>query len=393
MIDTPFTPDIVRGAAELEQTPRGVRIHRLPSWARRQFPDPQLLDREAQPSGVRVAVRTTATRIELVTHPSHTSFRGTERPRGRIDVFVDGELRLEDELTGGDATVIDPANGSVQQISGPAQSTVVDGLPATSKTVEFFLPHNEGLELVGLSSDAPLHPVESAKPRWVHHGSSISQGSNAASPSAIWPALAARRGGVELRNLGFGGSCFIDPFVARVIRDEPAECISLKFGINTVNLDAMRVRTLVPAIHGFLDTIRDGHPTTPLLVISPIFCGIHEDTAGPGGIDPASVGTDQMKFTATGTPGDEALGRLTLQVIRREMRSLMERRSEDAQLFFLDGLELYGEADAAAAPLPDNLHPDTATHRLIGERFADHVFAASGPFGAVARPSQVAPGQ
>jgi phospholipase/lecithinase/hemolysin len=33
-------------------------------------------------------------------------------------------------------------------------------------------------------------------------------------------------------------------------------------------------------------------------------------------------------------------------------------------------LTLYGPADEATHPLPDQLHPDTATHRLIGERFA-----------------------
>ncbi|HEY7198662.1 MAG TPA: lipase, partial [Candidatus Dormibacteraeota bacterium] len=35
-----------------------------------------------------------------------------------------------------------------------------------------------------------------------------------------------------------------------------------------------------------------------------------------------------------------------------------------------DGLELYGPADADELPMPDGLHPDTAAHRRIGERFA-----------------------
>ena len=37
---------------------------------------------------------------------------------------------------------------------------------------------------------------------------------------------------------------------------------------------------------------------------------------------------------------------------------------------YVDGRELYGELDAEALPLPDGLHPDTAAHRLVGERFA-----------------------
>src|SRR6266704_1813796 len=108
-------------------------------------------------------------------------------------------------------------------------------------------------------------------PVWLRHGSSISQGSNATTPARTWPAVAARLAGAELRNLGIGGSALADPFTARVMRDAPADLVSVKLGINVVNLDSMRLRSFVPAVHGFLDTIRDGHPTTPLVIISPIF--------------------------------------------------------------------------------------------------------------------------
>ena len=39
---------------------------------------------------------------------------------------------------------------------------------------------------------------------------------------------------------------------------------------------------------------------------------------------------------------------------------------------------LYGAADAQELPLPDNLHPDAATHRRIGERFAQLAFKKQG---------------
>lgn len=116
---------------------------------------------------------------------------------------------------------------------------------------------------------------------WLHHGSSISHGSDAASPTRIWPAVAARLGGVELINLGLAGSALLDPFTARAVRDTPADLISLKIGINIVNHDVMRLRAFGPAVHGFLDTVREGHPQTPLLVVSPILCPLHEDTPGP----------------------------------------------------------------------------------------------------------------
>ncbi|MBU2663819.1 lipase [Actinoplanes bogorensis] len=357
---------LIRGAAELETTERGLRPHRLPSWVRQQFPDGQLLAMEAQPSGVRVALDTAATTVSLVLHSTRMSYVGAERPRGRVDVLVNGSPELSDELTGGDRLEIDLSTGQTTMHPGAAHSTTVAGLSSGPKRVEFWLPHNESVELVDVRADAPVTPVTESAPQWVHYGSSISQGSNALAPSEIWPAVAARRAGLELRNLGFGGSAMVDPFAARVIRDAPADVISVKLGINVVNLDAMHRRIFVPLVHGFLDTIRDGHPETPLLLVSPVFCGIHEDTPGPGAFDPASFGTGQIKFIATGDPAGD---HLTLRKIRAEMRELAERR-DDKNLHYVDGLDLFGEADAAELPLPDALHPGPEAHRLIGTRFA-----------------------
>lgn len=382
MITTPIAETLVRGIAELEPTDRGVRPHRIPAWAREQYPDAQLLAMESQPSGGRIVLQTTATRVELLTHPTRITYRGVNRPRGSIDVVIDGALVCRDALDGGDYVEVDLGTGVSTFHAGPAHTTVIDGMPAGDKLVELWLPHNEALELCSLRSDAPVVPDESDKPVWLHHGSSISHGSNAATPTEIWPVVAARRAGVELHNLGLGGSALVDPFLARVIRDTPADVISVKLGINVVNLDLMRLRAFIPAVHGFLDTIRDGHPDTPLLVVSPIFCGIHEHTPGPGAFDPEPFATGNVRFIATGNPEDVAHGALTLEVIRRELRAIVEQRAEDPNLYFLDGIELYGETDAIALPLPDALHPDTATHQLIGERFASYAFATRGPFGA-----------
>jgi hypothetical protein len=383
MITTILNTEFVDGVAELEPVDRGLRPHRLPRNVRERDADPQLSLMEAQPSGARVAVVTDARRIELEVHATRVSYRMMPRARGAIDVVIDGAHFQSYPLTGGDALELDVATGTGSTTAGGIDSIVLDELAPGRKTVEFWLPHNEAVDLVGLRSDAPLEPAPRSGPLWVHHGSSISQGSNAAHPTGIWPVIAARRAGARLHSLGFGGSALVDPFLARVIRDAPADVISVKLGINVVNLDAMRLRSFVPAVHGFLDTIRDGHPATPLLLVSPLFCGIHEETPGPGSIDVASIGTDAVQFTATGTRGDTAQGRLTLQVIRDALAEVIGARRDDPHLHYLDGLELYGAADAEDHPLPDALHPDGETHRLIGTRFADRVFAPRGAFGTV----------
>ncbi|MCQ1950790.1 GDSL-type esterase/lipase family protein [Arthrobacter sp. zg-Y859] len=382
MITTGITASLVRGAAELETTPRGLRPHRLPAAVRTRFPDPQLMMAESQPSGVRLALTTTSEVLAVVVHPSRVVYRGADRPRGSMDLVVDGKLLESDDLTGGDYVEVDMSTGAATPFEGPSHTSVFR-LPAGDKVIEIWLPHNEAIELVELRSDAPVAPYSSGKPVWLHHGSSISHGSNAATPSQIWPVIAAHLGGVELHNLGLGGSALVDPFTAQVMRDTPADVISVKLGINVVNMDSMRLRAFVPAVHGFLDTIREGHPETPLVLISPIFCGIHEDTPGPGAFDPASFGTEQIRFVATGSPEGVAAGQLTLRVIREALESLAARRTDDPNLHFLDGLSLYGAEDAEAYPLPDALHPDTATHRLIGERFAEYAFNTEGPFAKV----------
>jgi hypothetical protein len=370
---TPYLSDI----ADAEVTERGIRPHRLPRTLRELYPEPQLLAMEAQPSGVRLRLRTAASRVELDLHSTRLAFAGASRPRGRVDLVVDGTPIASRELSGGDVYETDLLTGSTTAHPGVAHTVSFDRLPPREKTIELWLPHNEAVELLALRTDGPVAAVADERPLWIHHGSSISHGSNAAGPTSMWPAVAARAARVRLRNLGFGGSALLDPFIARTIRDSRADVISVKIGINIVNLDAMRLRAFVPALHGFLDTIRDGHPSTPLVVTTPIHCAIHESTPGPGSVDAATLGTDHVRFIATGTSGDTALGRLTLEVIRRATGEAVVRRKDPA-LHLVDGLDLYGPADAEQLPLPDGLHPDTAAHRLIGERFAPRLSAALG---------------
>ncbi|WP_030775626.1 GDSL-type esterase/lipase family protein [Streptomyces sp. NRRL S-920] len=387
LITTPITlslaADLLRGALDLERTEHGVLPHRLPARARAQCADGQLAMAEAQPSGVRLAFRTRATTVELDTLRTKTSYQGAPpRPDGVYDLLVDGTLSGQASVTGGNVLLVDMTTGSSETVPGPVGTVRFPSLPDRVKNVEIWLPHNEITQLVALRTDAPVEPVpENGRKVWLHHGSSVSHGSEAASPTGTWPALAASLGGVELINLGLGGSALLDPFTARAMRDTPADLISVKIGLNIVNLDLMRLRAFGPAVHGFLDTIREGHPTAPLLVVSPILCPIHEDTPGPGAPDLENIAEGRLRFKAMGDPAERAAGKLTLNVIRDELaRIVRQRAADDANLHYLDGRDLYGQADAAELPLPDQLHPDAAIQRLIGERFAASAFGSDGPF-------------
>ncbi|MGW6902718.1 GDSL-type esterase/lipase family protein [Streptomyces sp. NPDC054919] len=382
-ITTPVTAAMLRGFLDVEPTAHGLLPHRLPARARRQIPDNQLALAEAQPSGVRLVFRTRATTIELDTLPTKRVYRGFPAPAdGVYDLLVDGRLAAQATVTGGNVhTITDMVAQTAELSEGPVGTARFTDLPARDKDIEIWLPHTEITELIALRTDAPVEPApDNGRRVWLHHGSSISHGSNATHPTAIWPALAAAQGAVELVNLGFGGSALLDPFTARAMRDTPADLISLKIGINLVNTDAMRLRAFTPAVHGFLDTIREGHPTTPLLVVSPVLCPVQEDTPGPLAPD-FDGGT--LRFKATGDPAERAAGRLTLNVIRDELARIVEQRAaDDPNLHHLDGRDLYGEKDYAELPLPDEVHPDPSGHRRIGENFARLAFGDGGPFAA-----------
>jgi hypothetical protein len=183
--------------------------------------------------------------------------------------------------------------------------------------------------------------------------------------------VAAQRAGLDLVNLGFSGNAVLDPFTAQAIRDQAADLITLKIGINVVNHDCMRLRAFRPAVEGFLDIVRDGHPATPLVVISPILCPMVEDCPGPTEIDPSSP-DDAPVFHTLGRPEELAHDKLSLRLIRRVLREVVDRRraAGDTALTYLDGLELYGETEWESLPMPDLLHPDDAGQRHIGDRFA-----------------------
>ncbi|MEU3897514.1 GDSL-type esterase/lipase family protein [Streptomyces sp. NPDC045251] len=383
LITTPITPDLIRGALDLERTEHGLLPHRLPARARAQNTDGQLAMAESQPSGVRLALRTRATVLELDTLPTKRRYAGAPpRPDGVYDLLVDGRPAGRGSVAGGNTLTIDMTAGTASAEPGPPGTLRFPDLPEGDKDIEVWLPHNETTELVALRTDAPVEPArDSGRRVWLHHGSSISHGSDAASPTTTWPALAASLGGVELINLGLSGSALLDPFTARAMRDTPADLISVKIGINVVNADLMRLRAFGPAVHGFLDTIREGHPTAPLLVVSPVLCPVHEDTPGPLAPDFSEAAEGRLRFVATGDPAERASGKLTLNVIREELaRIVAQRVADDPNLHHLDGRDLYGEADAAELPLPDNVHPDAATHRRMGERFAQLVFGDRGAF-------------
>ncbi|MER5618297.1 GDSL-type esterase/lipase family protein [Streptomyces sp. NPDC002215] len=369
-------PVELRGALDLETTAAGVMPRRLPAWTKEQYQDPSVYGVTVMPSGVRLVFRTDARALELeiLTSTGQLAADPHPRPTGMLELLVDGALAGRRQAPVGNVLRMAGPGASQRLIPGKPGTVRFAGLPAGIKNVELWLPQQTPTELVALRADGDvLAPLQDGRRRWVHHGSSISHCIEADGPTGTWPVVAAALGGVEVINLSQAGNALLDPYVARTIRDTPADLISLKVGINIVGLSAFRLRTFGPAVHGFLDTIRDGHPDTPLLLISPVSCPALEQVPGP-----TRTGPDG-RIIALGDPADVADGALSLMVVRTELaRIAAARQASDPHLHCLDGRALLGPDETD--DLTDGVHPTAAAYRRMGKRFAAHAFTPDGPF-------------
>ena len=359
-------PVEMHGALDVDDRGNGISPRRLPAWTRPQVP--KMMDVIVRmPSGVRLRFATDSTRVGLAFHATALQTLPAARMPTNFNLEIGGKLASAGSTLGNTLILERDKPGEFELERGSADEIQFSGLPAGKKNCELWLPHNALIELSELQLDegASLErQTESTRPTWLHYGSSISHCMEAEEPALTWPAVAARAAGLDLHSLGLAGQCHLDPFVARTIRDAPADIVSLKVGINLINMDSMRERVFVPALHGFLDTVRERKPTTPIVLISPIYCPSAESNPGP--TLPNAAG----KFVTL--PGDDRLreGCLTLQRVRKLIARVVEQRSSagDNQLHYVDGLALFGEADAH--DLPDDLHPNPAGYIRMGQRFA-----------------------
>ena len=313
---------IDHGALDFDDRGTGLAPRRLPDWTRAQLPQPMDVV-VRMPSGVRLRFATDSTTVGISFLATGMAMPGRERPV--VFNLETGGTLLRAESMSGNAIVVGPeAPGGFELVRGEADTLLFDGLPSGDKTCELWLPHNAFVELRALVVDdgaALTAAPADGRRRWVHYGSSISHCVEASEPAGTWPAVAARLAGVSLRNLGFGGQCHLDQFVARTIRDLPeVDIVSIKTGINIVNMDSMRERVFAPALHGFLDTIREGKPKVPIVVISPIYCPSAETRPGP------TVPDERGKFVTIDGFEQFRNGSLSLVRIREIIADVVEKR-------------------------------------------------------------------
>jgi hypothetical protein len=313
------------GAVSCEVGDEWLRPWRLPFSQLSLFPPEEGIQARAiMAAGVRLRFATDSSTLALLVVPQNG-------PR-RFDLTVDGEI--------------------LRTITAEAQSEAVEfgDLPPGERVYELWMPTNATVELYSLRLDdeATFRVPSDPRPRWVTYGSSITHCGGATSPARSWPATAARSRGLNLTCLGYGGQCHIDPMVARMIRDLPADIISLKLGINVQGGSTLNARTFKPAIIGMVQIIREKHPTTPIALVSPIISPPREST-------PNQVG-------------------LSLEMMRKEVEDAWKRlvAAGDGNLYYVHGHQLFGES-LVEDYLPDLLHPNGDGYEIMGRNAAEQV--------------------
>lgn len=361
------SPIEIAGALESEIGEGGsVSFSRLPAWTKAQYAKGDIGRWARMPSGVRLRFSTSASKIELSVHVFRLTIKDLAEEPGPagFDLLINGEERATAETQKGGSiriTMDGPAVTNEEYIRGDSEIITFDNLGDIEKEIEIWLPSSGVVEIESIESDQEIFsPKTDTRKKWIHYGSSISHCIEAQRPMNIWNVHASRLLNLNIRNLGLAGECHVDGFVARTIANLDADFISLKIGINIVNADSMRERSFVPAVHNFLDVIREKKPIVPIMVISPICCPFHEVNPGPTLIGNSGLYSEPRAH-------DLGHGALNLPRIRTLLETIVEARS-DAHLYYLNGLELFGPADSHM--MPDQLHPNSDGYRVMGERFA-----------------------
>jgi lysophospholipase L1-like esterase len=358
--------DVV-GALGFEEDSDGwITPRRLPDWTINQFADGAIERFSKFPSGVRLRFTTSADRITLKVRVSRLVITGIaeqKRPAA-FDLLINGLESQTQHAENGNTlrlTATAPSVFTETLEVGEIDNLEFSGLGNASKNIEIWLPTSAIVEIAEVSASSEIAPSSAdSRKRWLHYGSSISQCIEADRPMDAWALRAAQLLNLNITNFGLAGQCQLDGFVARSMAALPADVITLKLGINIVNADSMRERAFVPAVHNFLDILRESAPHTPIIIISAIWCPFHEEVPGPTMIDGATLFGKER-------PAELAAGALTLQRTRELLEEVVAKRS-DENLHFMDGLTLFGADDEAN--LPDKLHPNSPGYRLMAERFA-----------------------
>ena len=322
------------GHISLEKTQHGIRPWRL-KHSDLPLYHQALRGRASSPSGTRLNLLSDTSCLTVDAVPVAMEDIGILNETWKMDLLVNGHLHQR--------VVAD-------KVIDQSSTFKFTDIPTGEHRLEVWLDVGQAVEIrqVRIDDNATAKAFNDTRPKWLVYGSSITHCGAAHGPSETWPALVANEQGLNLTSLGFGGNCHLDPMVLRDMRGQPADLISTCVGINIQASDSFSDRSFIPHVIGMIKTLREGHPLTPLMVVSPICSPPREDV-------PNSVG-------------------MSLSDYRQQVRiavQTVQQHDNDKHLYYHDGLEIFGPQQAHH--MPDELHPDGDGIHVLAKHYHKQV--------------------
>ena len=293
------------------------------------------------PVGVRLELVGEAEAIEIEYETATTDLGYRGEGAGTTFTSWRGQSVLDDVpavLGRGQVTLRVAADGGGGGHGGPGS----DGSDRTVVTLpEGMRPSVLSVRGVG-GTVRPAPP----QPRWLCYGDSIAEGWAASNPGRAWPAVAGRRYGLDVVNLGYAGAARGEMVSAEEIAGLSADVISLSYGTNCWTRIQHSAEQVGAGLDAFVDLVRTGHPDTPIVVASPV---IRPDAEAQ----------------------QNGLG-ATLADLRAVIEARIERRCAlDPRLHLVRGGALL-----TADQLADGVHPGDEGHRVLAEAIGSAVRAS-----------------
>jgi hypothetical protein len=256
-------------------------------------------------------------RINYETTTANLGYRG-EGAGCRFAAYRSGQKIAEVEAVLGEGVVELP-------VSGEPNRPVVVYLP------EGMRPIVHGIEGIGgFIEPAPRQP------RWLCYGDAITQGWLASSPSLAWPAVTARKLGLDLCNFGYAGSARVDTTAALAIADMPTDLVSISLGANNWSRFPHTPALCAEELKAMISLVRSRHHNAPMVIVTPFLRPEAEDT--------------HNRLGATLTDLRFAMG----EAVRERIAA------GDVRLYLVDGATVIRAAD-----LSDGMYPGDDGHIRI----------------------------
>jgi lysophospholipase L1-like esterase len=211
---------------------------------------------------------------------------------------------------------------------------VMSGRPDLPVTI--YLPEGMAPLVTGVAGVEDTMVPAPLQPRWLAYGDAVTQGWLASAPPMAWPAVAGRKLGLDVCNLGYAGTARGEMTSALMLAETPAEVVSIAFGLNNWSRVPHTAALMAEEVRCFLSVVREGHPETPIVVVSP--------TARPDAeSEPNRLGA-------------------TLAELRTAMEDTVRTcmADGDEKLFLVEGLAVLDPDD-----LEDGVYPGDEGHRRL----------------------------